>query len=205
MYTFFYGILLGFGAAIPIGPINLEIIRRNLSFGTQYGLALGLGACLADVTYLILISLGFFAIANLGYLLDIFALLGSALLIWFAWGAVNMPLIVDQTEKYPRPDTYPPIRHGLEGYGLTLINPYTILFWLSVSSQISKDFVHQNGAIFTAVLGVLIGTFGWVVFLNYLLQMTHRYITSQFNRVVNYIGAAILLIFALLGFYRVLF
>ncbi len=29
-----FGLLLGWGAAIPIGPMNLEIIRRNLRYGT---------------------------------------------------------------------------------------------------------------------------------------------------------------------------
>ncbi len=34
MHFLIFGLLLGLGAAIPIGPVNLEIIRRNLKDGT---------------------------------------------------------------------------------------------------------------------------------------------------------------------------
>jgi threonine/homoserine/homoserine lactone efflux protein len=46
MHLLLFGILLGMGAAIPIGPINLEIIRRNLRFGTSFGIATGMARAL---------------------------------------------------------------------------------------------------------------------------------------------------------------
>ena len=58
MHLFILGLILGWGAAIPIGPINLEIIRRHLSFGMIFGIAYGLGACIADLCYLILLMSG---------------------------------------------------------------------------------------------------------------------------------------------------
>src|SRR5688500_17340934 len=87
MHFLLMGILLGMGAAIPIGPVNLEIIRRNLRFGTPYGIVLGLGACTADVTYLFLLSIGALSLLQYPHVLKTFGLGGSLLLAWFAISA----------------------------------------------------------------------------------------------------------------------
>ena len=45
------GVLLGLGAAMPLGPVNVEIARRVLRAGFFAGVALGLGAVTVDVVY----------------------------------------------------------------------------------------------------------------------------------------------------------
>src|SRR5215213_940832 len=58
------GILLGLGAAIPIGPVNVEIARRALRHGFWAGVALGLGAVTVDVFYAIVSTLSFTKVLN---------------------------------------------------------------------------------------------------------------------------------------------
>src|SRR3982751_2213468 len=58
------GILLGLGAAVPIGPVNVEIVRRTLRGGFLGGFALGCGAVTVDVCYAVLSSLGFGLLLN---------------------------------------------------------------------------------------------------------------------------------------------
>src|SRR5438477_10135669 len=60
----FRGLALGLGAAVPIGPVNVEIARRTLRGGFFAGFALGCGAVTVDVTYAILSSLGFSLLLN---------------------------------------------------------------------------------------------------------------------------------------------
>ena len=38
------GILLGWGVAVPLGPVNVEIARRTLRGGFRAGFFLGMGA-----------------------------------------------------------------------------------------------------------------------------------------------------------------
>ena len=45
------GVLIGLGAAAPIGPVNVEIARRTLRGGFAAGVALGAGAVSVDVGY----------------------------------------------------------------------------------------------------------------------------------------------------------
>src|ERR1700722_12059544 len=78
----FKGVALGIGAAVPIGPVNVEIARRVLRGGFRRGFALGCGAVTVDVTYAVVSSLG------LGRLLDRHGIaiplgfFGSALLVF---------------------------------------------------------------------------------------------------------------------------
>jgi threonine/homoserine/homoserine lactone efflux protein len=58
------GSLLGLGAAVPIGPVNVEISRRTLRGGFLAGFALGCGAVTVDVCYAVLSSLGFGLLLN---------------------------------------------------------------------------------------------------------------------------------------------
>src|SRR3954468_2319963 len=57
-WLIFKGTLLGLGAAVPIGPVNVEIVRRTLRGGFLAGFALGCGAVTVDVCYAVLSSLG---------------------------------------------------------------------------------------------------------------------------------------------------
>jgi L-lysine exporter family protein LysE/ArgO len=52
------GILLGLGAAAPIGPVNVEIARRSLRNGFTSGASVGFGAVTVDVFYAILTGVG---------------------------------------------------------------------------------------------------------------------------------------------------
>src|SRR5436190_8319667 len=52
------GVVLGLGAAVPIGPVNVEIARRTLRGGFIHGFVLGCGAVTVDVSYAILTSFG---------------------------------------------------------------------------------------------------------------------------------------------------
>jgi L-lysine exporter family protein LysE/ArgO len=204
MHLLLLGILLGLGAALPIGPVNLEIIRRNLRFGTSYGIATGLGACSADLTYLVLICLGALTLL-LQYpeMLRIIGLVGACILAWFGISALRANKSVDvASHDLLRPSL---IRYSIEGYVITLINPYTILFWASISSQISMAAVSYQHAILFAGSGVLIGTIGWVIILNGILHFTRHRLSPRIVPWLNYIGGFILLSFAAIGIWRGLF
>ena len=198
MHLLFIGILLGMGAAIPIGPVNLEIIRRNLRFGTSYGIVTGLGACTADITYLILLCLGALALLAYPTVLHILGFIGSLILIWFAINAFRAtPTEKNETTKIPSLT-----RYGVEGYIITMINPYTILFWASISSQISLTALTSTSALLLTGIGVVVGTVSWVLVLNGLIHYTRHKLTQKTIKWLNYTGGIILLCFAFSGIYQ---
>lgn len=201
-HYFLFGLLLGWGAAIPIGPMNLEIIRRNLTLGTRFGIAFGMGATSADITYIVLLSLGLLVLLQAPLSMNIITLLGSCILVYFAYKALTAKISTQtQTTRAPKENI---IRHYLSGYLLTLLNVYTIIFWLSVSAQITAFISTEKHAVLWAALGVLAATLSWSLALNTTLHVTKHKIPNNITRILNILGGIILLIFAGIGFVRIL-
>jgi L-lysine exporter family protein LysE/ArgO len=195
MHLFFAGILLGLGVAIPLGPINVEIIRRNLLFGTRSGLAVALGATSADTTYILLVLGGILVFLNQPDILRVIGILGALVLCWFAYKSFTAKPIEDQHKLVQRGF----LHTWLAGYLMTLLSPMTIIFWSSISSQIAGYAVGQHHAVLLATLGVIVGTLCWSMSLNAVLHFTRHKISQRVMRGLNIVGGVILFTFAGLG------
>jgi len=199
VHLLLYGLVLGWGAAIPIGPINLEMMRRNLKYGTSYGIALGLGACSADVTYVILLCLGALVLLTHPFILNVAGLLGSLLLCWFGYQAFFLPTNEDHNNQPKKAR----VKSIFEGFILTLVNPYTILFWSSVSAQLLLVTHEKHQGTLLAALGVILGTLSWVLVFNLILKLTHHKLNAHTTYWLNKAGGLVLWGFAAYGFYHV--
>lgn len=190
----FMGVLLGWGAAIPIGPINLEMIRRNLSFGTRFSLVFGLGACTADLLYLVLLSYGALSLLTYPLVLKTIGIIGAFILVYFAYGALTaQPSESHSLSKNEAQSLY---QHYFSGLLLTLSNPITILFWASISAQVVALTLTHPQALVYAGLGVIMGTVSWVLALNVFIHFTKHKISNRVINIFNKIGGVLLLGFA---------
>src|SRR4051812_14491799 len=79
---------VGFFAALPIGPVNLMVIRRTLAFGAVFGFTAGLGAAAADGIFAAVIAFGLTWLQELihGYR-QWLELIGGSLLGFFGFRA----------------------------------------------------------------------------------------------------------------------
>ncbi|MBJ7450210.1 MAG: LysE family translocator [Parachlamydiales bacterium] len=195
--TFLYFTLLGWGAAIPIGPVNMEITRRNLQLGTLVGLALGFGACIADLVYLTLMSVGILQMFTTPKLLCAIQIVGSFIIFYFAYKCfINKPSSANN--KMPPKSI---IRNIIDGFVVTFFNAFNLMFWASISAQLSA-FTQTHHGILTAGSGVMFGTVSWMVSLNLVLHFTRHKINNNMIRWLNIIGGVILTLFGLYGLAR---
>ncbi|OGT64728.1 MAG: hypothetical protein A3J38_00435 [Gammaproteobacteria bacterium RIFCSPHIGHO2_12_FULL_45_9] len=201
-HYFLVGLLLGWGAAIPIGPLNLEMIRRNITLGTACGMGLGFGACCADMTYLALLMTGALLLLTHPVVSQVVGVLSALILGWFGVSAFKKPPAVhaEQVSHVP----IPPWQHGIQGYLMTLCNPFTILFWSSVSAQASEWATSTGLATVWIGVGVLAGTVSWVLSLNSVLHVTRHLLSKKAMLYLNYVGGVILLGFAVYGLWHAL-
>ncbi|MDQ8040088.1 MAG: LysE family transporter [Cellulomonas sp.] len=200
MHFIISGILLGLGAAIPIGPVNLEIARRNLQLGFSYGIFTGIGAVAADLLYLCILSVGALQLLQHSTVLYWINLLGSAILAWFGIHALRASKLIHPSTKLKRK----PLKYYcITGFIMTLINPYTILFWASVSARAAAITQQHSGAAMLSGTGVIIGTLSWIIFFNSVLHWSRHYLSSNVKRILNIAGGIILLSFAVLGFLKI--
>jgi len=199
-----YGLFLGWGAAIPIGPVNLEVIRRNLRFGSRFGINFGLGACSADMTYFVLLLMGALVFLQHELVLRIVGIIGALILLWFGISALRLkPTVLAEKPVASKKDPKA-WHHYFQAYFMTLLNPMTILFWASISSQIASLSYHGAESAIYVGLGVLLGTVSWIVALNTALHFTRHRISDKVMHYFNIAGGIILIGFAIFGFVRAL-
>lgn len=188
------GVWLGLAAAMPIGPVNVEIIRRGLSRGFAAAFFLGLGACSADMIYLSLVLLGVAQWARAGAFLPVLQAGGGAFLI--ALG-VLAALSARRTSRQAaartadRAPARPLGRSYLTGLAMTLTNPMTITYWVVASGQLSgRAFAWMD--YLGSLAGVASGTVGWVLSISLLCLGGRRFFGPRMLVAVNLAGAVML-------------
>ena len=192
MFTsFLEGFLLGMGAAIPLGPINILIMNNALR---DYGnaVATGLGAMSADILYLTMILLGIATFFDHPYIINALGILGSTFLIYLAYlifkGRNNS---LQSDEKSTKPKRR--ISFYFQGFLLTFINPYTVAFWLSIAGYTA----HKDLEPLITLLGMMCALFLWITLMPYFVHRSKHRISQTVAYYFNLFSSLLLLGFGL--------
>lgn len=148
------GMALGFYAAAMPGPINLEVIRRSISRGPRLGWTFGLGACLADVIFVLLMSFGALALFNQlpEWGKGIMWITGASILFVLGIQGIRArlpkkPASTGLTGQIPSQQWVAPPKVTVTemvgsfalGLALTLSSLPTIMFWLITSAGVASS------------------------------------------------------------------
>src|SRR4051794_32097851 len=208
--TLLRGILLGWGVAVPLGPVNVEIARRTLRGGFRAGFFLGMGAVSVDVMYAAVSSLSFARLLSEPGVSRAIGIAGVLLLLYLAvmsFRAARRDMAADRireadAESESSASSTVPTRSAgsayLTGVLMTLFNPMNVIFWFTVvPGQVTAG---SGGAGLPVVgLGVFLGTMSWVVAFAGLLAWAGRYRRAWWLAAADAVGGAILFGFAVAG------
>jgi threonine/homoserine/homoserine lactone efflux protein len=190
------GVMIGLAIAAPVGPIGVLCIRRSLSAGMRAGLVTGLGAAAADAVYGAVAGFGLTSVSV--FLLDhqvAIRTLGGAALLVIALRILFAPPAA--------------ARQGLNGearlagafvscFLLTLTNPTTILSFLAIFAGLGlAEWVRDYGAAAVLVLGVLLGSALWWLFLSGAVSLLRARLSAAALVWINRFSAAVILLFGL--------
>ncbi len=196
LHILLLGLIIGWGVAMPLGPINIEIMRRNLHYGVRYGLAIGVGATFADICYLLLLTTGAIQLLHHSTILRIISIAGSLVLMWFAY-RIFSSTIEQPTEKSLKPYT---LWHSISsGFIVAFLSPFNLLFWASLTSQITTITQGDSNNIIIVGVGIIIGAMAWVSTLNSILFFTRHKLSPKVIRILNNLGGVALFGFAIYG------
>jgi threonine/homoserine/homoserine lactone efflux protein len=201
-YSLLQNILLGLTLAAPIGPVNLEIIKRGLNSGFKQAFLTGAGAMCADTTYLILIFFGLTSFLNFTFMKIFLGIAGSIILIYL--GVMSTEVFfrkADATENKP---------HRLfktsfvTGYVLAISSPMTIVWWTGVFGALlaAQTQTQTNISAFFSCLSILLGCFLWVFFLAAALHWGKKIINEKMTRLVSLFAGCFLIGFGIYFLYR---
>lgn len=138
------------GALAP-GPLSFGILMHGSKEGARSGFSCAIGHTLVEFPLVLALALGLLAAASQPMIKGVIGLLGGAGLIGFGLLQVY-DTVKDRAESgEARPSRTLPASSLVLGLALTGLNPYFILWWLTIGSVL----VVQALA-FAALIGVLI-------------------------------------------------
>lgn len=156
------GIVLGLGAAAPIGPVNVEIARRSLRGGFRAGFLLGCGAVTIDVAYLALASLGVATVVvGRPRLMLAVGIIGAGVLAYLGVAALRSAWKHSSLSSAGEAATLPlPRKNYVTGLVMTALNPLTLAFWFAATPSLAAD---GQRDLPLACAGVAAGALSWVL------------------------------------------
>ena len=192
------GILLGLSVAAPIGPTNVELVRRGMKGGFWACILFAAGVEIALLTYLFAVFAGLSFLTEIGAVNVLLSLFGVAVLFFLGYTSIKDYFDRDTLDLKSSADD----RHLLSGIVLTLSNPAVLLFWSGIigANLATKESNITNNVLISS--GILIGVSVWFVGLSALLYAGRRYVTPRVFRYVSGNAGIVLIGFGLSFGYR---
>ncbi len=178
------GISIGFLVGALGGPMVSLCIRRTLTLGALRGMAMGLGAGIADALYGIVGAFGLTSIASfLLHYTSPLTLVGGATLCYLGIQGLRYNNADSNENNEAMPQKNQLLKSFSEGFFLTLANPTTILFFGAVftSTGLATDMVTYYSASLM-VTGVFIGSLLWW----FPLSLIVGYLRDKLNKKIVY-------------------
>jgi threonine/homoserine/homoserine lactone efflux protein len=200
-FTLLQNILLGLTLAAPIGPVNMEIIKRGLNFGFRQAFLTGAGAMCADATYLTLIFFGLAAFLNNTAMKLVLGVAGSFILIYLGFLSAKdffrKTVVSDDKRRFFK-------YSFVAGFALAISSPMTIVWWTGVFGALLASQAHTQANIsaFFSCLSILLGCSLWVFSLAAALHWGKKFINERITGITSLIAGIFLIGFGIYFLYR---
>ncbi len=189
--AFWEGVLAGYGIAIPVGAISILIINQALERGFTSGFMAGAGAATVDVLYA---AVAVFAGAALISILSPYSVAlqvtGAAVLIGL--GSYGLVKVWRSKNRSPGGENI----IGDRGYaavytrffGLTLINPLTIVYFTALIIGISHPSAWSGSDKLAFIIGAGLASLSWQSTLAATGAAARRYLSPRLRDTISVLG-----------------
>ena len=196
--------IMGFLAAIPAGPVQIEVARRAINGYLRSSLMVILGAFTVDVLYGIVALFGIAPFLQKEIVMAIFLSIGGIFLL-----ALSYMIIRDSSkhrEMNPNAAHLIKKRWGfVSGLALSAVNPMLILWWLmgqrlAMDVGLILEFNKHIAISFLAAAGI--GLASYLTLLSLLLCWTKKFISVNKMKWINLSFGIALVIIAFYFIFR---
>jgi threonine/homoserine/homoserine lactone efflux protein len=190
LHIFFKGIIIGLITGMPLGPIGALCMRTTIANGISFGIAAGLGSCVADSIYASIAAMGITVIARfLARYQHYVRIFGGIILILFGIHTI----LSKKENKQEIPNSKTLAKSFFSTFLLSFANPSTVFSFLLVfTSYGSKNIGSGLVARIILIFGVFCGSLIWWVILVLLAGKFHKNLNIRKLSVVNKVlGSAI--------------
>jgi len=194
MSTLIRGIILGLSITAPIGPTNVEIIRRGAQEGWRSARAFCLGVVVALVMYLLLVVLGLSFLTESKLFNTILTVLGVIVLAYLSYNSLRDFFSEKEIELG---DELSGNRHFVPGIVLTISNPAILLLWTGImGADLAASGASLNQGLMLST-GILIGVFIFFTILIFLILFGRKFLQQRYIRYVSLVAGIVLMAFCI--------
>ncbi len=219
--------VLGFSLAAPLGPVNIEMMKKTLSNkkGWLLGIITGFGATSAD--FIIAMSVLFIGSEGLSFILKnstvkvILFVFNALILVYIGIGALktgapknennnvdrdidNVNNEVEKSGKDKVINTNIKINNAIIkqytiGFAIVTTSPWSYLWWASFGPYILGSGVPLSTLEdrFAVTIFFIAGILTWVLLFNIALSISHRFASPKILNIISRFSAILILYFAL--------
>ena len=180
------GILIALSLAAPPGPVNALIASHAVTRSWRSGFLVGVGAMTVDALWLALSVLAHSLLLGARSVFPVIALLGAAVMAYFAWGVVKAwraEPVVAVPSRVVHATSY------VTGIATNLTSPYPILWWLTAGVA----FIDELGPL--VLVGFFAGLVLWTAAFPYLLGAAQQRYARTYHIVLAF-SIVVLIAFA---------
>ncbi|MFZ3579038.1 LysE family translocator [Virgibacillus sp. DJP39] len=194
-------IVLGLSIAAPIGPINIEIIRRGIYQGLWPSLLVGAGGMTSDLFLMFLMYQGLSGFLTLNWVQLILLIVGALILTYTGVQSLihKIDLMVDSSENRSGRLRTGLISCYLTGLSIAAFNPLNILFWLGIYGSVLSDSFDNENIIkaFYVNSAIFIGIGVWNLNLALTIHFSKTLLNPKIMKLINLTTSLILLGFGI--------
>lgn len=185
MHSAVVGLGLGFFVALQLGPMSLFLIRTTLRSGLASGLAVGAGIAAVDGLYAAAGAAGVSPLLGIQPLRLALGVLGAAVLLVLGARTLYSAFRVRLGGETPF-EVATPRRAFLTSLAGTASNPLTIASWAAIFAAASTaGAARTTGQAVLLVVGVAVGSLGWVTILAGGVAVARRALGPRAMRVAD--------------------
>ena len=194
MDTIIRGIILGLSITAPIGPTNIEVIRRGAREGWRSARAFCLGVIVALVIYLLLVVLGLSFLTESKVFNTLLTMLGVIVLAYLSYNSLRdffsgREIEIDEEVSGKG--------HFVPGVVLTISNPAILLLWTGImGADLAASGASLNQGLRLS-LGILIGVAVFFTVLTLLIHHGRKFLQQRYIKYVSLIAGIVLMVFCI--------
>ena len=194
MSTIIRGIILGLSITAPIGPTNIEVIRRGAQEGWRSARAFCLGVILSLVIYLLLVILGLSYLTESKIFNTLLTILGVIVLAYLSYTSLR-DFFSGREIEFGKEQSGN--RHFVPGVVLTISNPAILLLWTGI---MGADLAASGASLSEGLMlsiGILIGVVVFFTILIFLIHYGRKFLQQRYIKYVSLLAGIVLLLFCI--------
>lgn len=176
-------VLLTASGALAPGPLFFQTISQGAKTGARSGLIFSLAHTLVEFSLIMLLAFGLLVVKDERPIRDIIGVLGGIILLIFG---IYQILSAFRTTKVKQQETTSSSRLFIIGMLFTGLNPYFIIWWLTVGSNLillALEFAALAGVVFMFVCHVWMD-YVWLTGVAYFSKRGVNALGSKWYRVL---------------------